>query len=323
MASPVAVVARGGHVRRRAFLPALVAALVLAAGALLGSAGPAAAAYPGHDGLILFARADQLYTVASGGGPVVKLTSDGRNLRGKWSPDGHRIAYVHQVNDGARELWVMNADGSGKRRLTASGTVGGSPSWSPDGSRIVYASRAGYLTVVASVGVKPVPRRMIGYYTNCGECEGSLHEPIAADRFVAWSPDGKRIAVYNHVDSIVDDAIYMYNVATGEAREFNSTGGSCCGTALWTDLFFGPTGTFGHSSSNFDWYTGRFAPVRILYPGFASRPGDTGGAPSPDGKSMVFTNGCSGAAYVYTASVSGAGRHKLAAGYQPDWQPLP
>jgi Tol biopolymer transport system component len=54
-----------------------------------------------------------------------------------WSPDGSRILYSSEVR-GDRELFVMNADGSGKRRVT-SWRGGDSPqAWLPDG-RIVFA----------------------------------------------------------------------------------------------------------------------------------------------------------------------------------------
>lgn len=46
-----------------------------------------------------------------------RLTDDGGDY-GAWSPDGSRIVYTRtQEGDGA--LWMMNADGSGKRRLTS------------------------------------------------------------------------------------------------------------------------------------------------------------------------------------------------------------
>jgi Tol biopolymer transport system component len=54
-----------------------------------------------------------------------------------WSPDGSRILYSSEAR-GDRELFVMNADGSGKRRVTH-WRGGDSPNaWLPDG-RIVFA----------------------------------------------------------------------------------------------------------------------------------------------------------------------------------------
>lgn len=46
------------------------------------------------------------------------------------------------------EVWVMNADGSGQRRLLPQGAGSCTPRWSPDRSRIVFARRRAGLYVV-------------------------------------------------------------------------------------------------------------------------------------------------------------------------------
>ena len=56
-----------------------------------------------------------------------------------WSPDGSRIAFTCVVNDNP-EVCAVNADGSGRRRLTSSPGFDGHPSWSPDGRKIAFAS---------------------------------------------------------------------------------------------------------------------------------------------------------------------------------------
>ena len=56
-----------------------------------------------------------------------------------YSPDGLKIAFI-STHDGDPEIFVMNADGSGIRKLTDNNAVDAAPSWSPDGRKIVFTS---------------------------------------------------------------------------------------------------------------------------------------------------------------------------------------
>ena len=53
----------------------------------------------------------------------------------RWSPDGRRIAY-----SAAGQLWVANADGSGRRPLTTLTGGASGPVWAPNGSQIAFVS---------------------------------------------------------------------------------------------------------------------------------------------------------------------------------------
>jgi Tol biopolymer transport system component len=58
-----------------------------------------------------------------------------------WSPDGRRIAFACCFPGPGEtiQLYVMNADGTGRTQLTAGRSGSTFPTWSPDGSRIAYA----------------------------------------------------------------------------------------------------------------------------------------------------------------------------------------
>jgi TolB protein len=54
-----------------------------------------------------------------------------------WSPDGAQIAFASD-RDGQLELYLMNADGSGVRRLTFNEGFVGLPAWFRDGTSIAF-----------------------------------------------------------------------------------------------------------------------------------------------------------------------------------------
>ncbi|MXW21455.1 MAG: S9 family peptidase [Gammaproteobacteria bacterium] len=101
------------------------------------------------------------------------------------SPDGERVIYlwsrVDPVKDGwVRELWVMNADGSGKRRFDSGWNV----AWSPEGNRVAYLSSS-------ENGV----RILIRDATDSGFSEPrSATEEEISPSSITWSPDGTKLA---------------------------------------------------------------------------------------------------------------------------------
>lgn len=117
-----------------------------------------------------------------------------RGVSPAWSPDGSRLAFVSfaDANEPAceaascppsGELYVVDADGSGLKRLTRSRADDEHPTWSPDGRRIAFSSgfslrrqgHARWLTVIPATG---------GRATRVGRFNGVL-DP-------AWSPAGVR-----------------------------------------------------------------------------------------------------------------------------------
>ena len=104
-----------------------------------------------------------LYTMDADGENVQRLTDEvGYDGGAFFSYDGSKIVYrAHHptaadevadyrqlltddlVRPSHMEIWVMNADGSGKRQLTTNGAANFAPYFAPDGERIVFASNMG------------------------------------------------------------------------------------------------------------------------------------------------------------------------------------
>jgi Tol biopolymer transport system component len=84
--------------------------------------------------------ADICVTRTDGTG-LMQLTDDpGWEEHPSWAPDGERIVYdAGSSYPLSNRIWVMNADGSGKTKLTH----GYHPHWSPDGRHIVFVRHMG------------------------------------------------------------------------------------------------------------------------------------------------------------------------------------
>ncbi len=63
----------------------------------------------------------------------------GREVHPVWSPEGTRLAFVRKDVD--RNVYIVNADGTGIFRLTPAPGADYSPAWSPDGTRIAFISK--------------------------------------------------------------------------------------------------------------------------------------------------------------------------------------
>jgi TolB protein len=146
-----------------------------------------------RNGLIAFARGGPLsgllVTNPDGTG-LSKLASVPGDTDPAWSPDGSKIAFV-RFREGGTGIWVVNADGTGTRRVTDGGPdVDGTdlgPAWSPDGSRIAFA-REGRLAKAAT-GNTDI------YVVNAdGTDVVRLTDDPMMEYAPTWSPDGSRIA---------------------------------------------------------------------------------------------------------------------------------
>jgi LysM repeat protein len=92
--------------------------------------------YHGCDFLVDHAACG-LFWVGAGGGNYVRLTT--HNSDTAPSGSGARAAFM-SARDGNWEVYSVNMDGSGLKRLTSNAAQDGLPTWSPDGKSIAFVS---------------------------------------------------------------------------------------------------------------------------------------------------------------------------------------
>jgi len=81
--------------------------------------------------------------LADGSGEMTGLTDDlfYASYQPEYTPDGRQIVFGSQNGGLVSAVWIMNANGSHKRRLTAAPLEAGLPDVSPDGQHIAFSSQ--------------------------------------------------------------------------------------------------------------------------------------------------------------------------------------
>jgi TolB protein len=165
-------------------------------------------------GRIVFDNFDDVWSINADGTDLTRLTdSPWPEFDATWSPDGTQIAFRSERNNGDPEIWLMNADGSGQRRLTR----GLSPAWSPDGSRIAYASPG---DIPCPPGRGP---QCTGISIMNADGSGQYRLPHTdGGEYPSWSPDGKRIAFNSNLSG--DHLMYIVDVDGSHVVDLSSVG---------------------------------------------------------------------------------------------------
>ncbi len=110
--------------------------------------------------------------------PRPLVTGEGDQIGAVWSPDGNQIALTSIRGDTFIE--VVNADGSGRHRITDGKASDFTPAWSPNGSAIAFARNVWDYPDIWLMAPDGSDQRQLT------RIEGSEDQP-------AWSPDGSQI----------------------------------------------------------------------------------------------------------------------------------
>jgi Tol biopolymer transport system component len=301
-----------------------LATIVVSLGLVLTSVGSAAATAT-DTGKLAFVRGNQVFTSTTTGASVKQLTTSGKNYLPHWSPDGKRIAFVHEAPAGHRDLWVMKGDGTAKSRVTHLGDTT-EPAWSPDGKWLAFGAEGSPPYDGAFDYTLRKIRSTAPYGSPVVLPTGDNDARVAGS--LDWSPDGKQIAFVSHTFPASPDSFLLtYTLATKEVELVDEVGGSCCGEGRFANPAWTPNSrTIAYSVVRYPIDQPAPAGAHLEFasmtgtalPTFPAVVGDSDPDWSPTGKKLVFSHW----SRIYTANADGTKRTNVLAGYSPDWQPV-
>lgn len=294
-------------------------------------------AYIGSDGRIAFVRNGNIFSIKPDGTGLAKLTHQGHASSPRWSPSGTKLAFIDRGN-----LWIMNANGSKKRRITDGMPryTDGRPTWSPNGRYLAF--------------VRTLRHRSYGYLTRYDTVTGrfvSFTDKIATPRLIKVAALAGSAVAWQWALNATGQAFGSFLIYEGARRQ-------CIGKRFCLDaLGFGqqsqfrngfPSAESSHSTpirlTDPDWFPIRphFATdvlttaencmvVPCTHSGLMLQitsatilPGAYEGVWAPLGDHIAFVRNVRGGPRIYTLKVSPAAAFSpvfLTDGTEPDWQP--
>lgn len=196
------------------------------------------------------------------------------------SPDGRRLAYVYQRNDG-RGLWVLDVNSGLTRQVSISGEFVYDPKWLQDG-RLAYLSLQGAGNtepMVVEVAPGMTPRQLLPRTDD---------RPLRTDE-LGISPDGRHVLLSCNLSDGREPGVYLFDMGDGDsgrafyASERNEGSASFRPDGQWVVYMTNGTGREEIYLRPFVAENPESAPI---YP--VTRNGGTKPLWSPDGRTLYY-----------------------------------
>ncbi len=261
-----------------------------------------------------------------------------------------KIAYV-QAQGKAKEIYVVDFDGSSPVQVTRDNSLNLSPAWNSNGTQLAYVSYKENAAKIYAVNLMDGAQRVICGYpglnispawrpgsnqlaatlskdgnpsiflvSSSGEVIQKLVQGFSINVSPSWSPDGKRLAYVS--DETGNPQIYVLDVASGQKRRITFSGNYNTAPA-WS-----PKGDYIAYTSLIG---GRHNIVVIRPDGSDARQLTHGEGNnedptwSPDGRMLAFSSTREGGSAIWVLQTNGTGIRRLTpsgSGQElPDWSP--
>ena len=300
--------------------------VLLATLLVVGGAAPAAATFPGKNGLIVWSRSfalqdSEIFVMNPDGSNRHQLSHNRRNdFFPAWSPDGQQLAFESSSATDV-DIWVMQADATDGQNVSNDPSVADrGPAWSPDGRFIAFYKQR--FDGTSSIWIMNAN----------GGRERQLTEGLAADASPAWAPDGLRIVFSSDRDGNLElytikpdgTGLRRLTVTPGlheENPNWSPDGERIAFDACRADSFPCP------GSANYEIFVMRSNGGPQTRLTFVDQI-DANPAWSPDGTEIVFRSDRSReGTEIWKMNADGSDQIQLTpgpfqGGVDPDWQPL-